>query len=149
MEMNEFRQFVQITAQTSGHTFTLDGEPVHPKELADPQTLLPLVVAYINSINRELSSSPQSHLELIQQADPNDFALGWSAKELPAIPPGAIFYFANHVIRKTLAEVPMKGLQNPTIDTAHHGETIELRPHLEHLGLVTAITTPERQITNY
>lgn len=151
MELNKFQDFVQITAQNSGHSFTLDAKPIDPKDLAEPSLLLPMVVAYINSINRELSPSSHSHLELIRQADPDNFALGWEVKELPSIPPGAILYFANHVIRKVLAEPPAVGLPNPTTALAEPppGQPIELRPHLDHLGLSSSIKTPAAEAPSY
>lgn len=137
MDISKLSSFVQQTAIDSGVKFTLNGEPVTPKDLGDPNALLPLVVVSANHINAEISGIRSSHLDFIERAEPDSHLLGWKLKQLPRIVDGAMLLMINHAIRSTLAQAPQPSLYNPFLPVAYTPEQkSELRPHLESLGLM-------------
>ncbi|SFF33253.1 hypothetical protein [Paracidovorax wautersii] len=145
MDISEISSFVQHTAIDSGVKFTLNGEPVTPKDLGDPNALLPLVVVSANHINAEISGIRSSHLDFIERAEPESHLLGWKLKQLPHIVDGAMLLMINHAIRTTLAQPPAPFLQNPFLPGAYEpASESELRPHLEAFGFMEK--APTRQL---
>lgn len=146
MELSFLARFVHQCATDSGVNYTLDGEDVTPKDLADEQALLPLVVASINAIHEEISGLRSSHLTLLEPADPDTHLLGWRIKSLPKIQESVTLIYTNTALREYLAHAPAARLRNPlSPHEARSPEQVsELRAHLVALGLGQASAKPRQ-----
>lgn len=128
------KSFVFGVAQDIRTTFTLDGQPVHPADLADPKLLLPLVVAAMEETNAEIQGMQPRVTSVLEPADPTSHMLGWRITGLPSIDPeGAMWLVCNHAVRQKLVREPLPKLEMPATNAAPLQS--ELRAHLVAFGL--------------
>lgn len=137
MDVAFLERFVTQTAQDSGHAFTLDGESVAAKDLGDPQCLLPLVMAAVQTVFGDANGIEVSPTRFLAPADPKTHMVGWEIISLPDVPEGALLLLTDYSVRCFLAEPPQAKLMLPKL---HSYPTVtrekrELRPHLKLLGL--------------
>lgn len=133
--IDTFSCYVEAVAKDAGISFTLDGEPVTARDLADPKGLLPLIVAATNLLRREISDIKQSTLQLLEPAEPSEHLLGWKVVQLPELSTGVMRLLVNHCIREHLSTPPRAGLYNPTLPPEPKLAVCELRPHLDAMDL--------------
>lgn len=146
MKLSYIAGFVHQCALDANANFSLDGEKIGPKDLADEHALLPLVVAAANTIHEQISGTRSSHLQYLEPADPNTYLLGWRVKALPDFPEAALLLYINNAIREHLPQAPAPRLPNPTAPRPMPipGQPSELRQHLNALGLAPAAPSMER-----
>lgn len=147
MQLSYLAGFVHQCALDANANFSLDGEKIGPKDLADEHALLPLVVAAVNTIHEQISGTRSSHLQYLEPADPNTYLLGWRVKALPDFPEAAMLLYTNNAIREHLSQAPAPRLPNPTAPRAmpNPGQASELRAHLHALGLAPAALAVENE----
>ena len=143
LEFDLLSKFVTTTAASTGSKYTLDGEPIAASDLGDPHCMLPLVVAAMHSVNRQMHGTGNSLLTLLEPADPQSHWLGLRIKALPEAPSGALLLLADYAVRQHLNCAPQPDLTftNPIAST-QPSPTCELAPHLVNLGLRNAPSRP-------
>jgi len=144
LDLDLLSKFVTTTATNTGSKYTLDGETIAPSDLGDPRCMLPLVVAAMHCVNRQMHGTGNSLLALLERADQKSYRLGLKIKGLPEAPAGALLLLADYAVRQHLNCAPQPDLKftNP-IEYSNPSPTCELGPHLVALGLRSSPTRPE------